>query len=134
MVDRAYLDICIEICSPMMPLGAYIEGCRCISHEAQILRFAQNDSEKSLRMNVRPLRRTMYGVQKEVYLNRRTGQGKDQESFSKRLHGSDDGIRCAIYAETSCIEHYVVAADIQPLFSCVLPAMVGTAGVHPVDL
>ena len=51
MVDRAYLDICIEICTPMMPLGAYIEGCRCISHEAQILRFAQNDNE-------RPLRRT----------------------------------------------------------------------------
>ena len=72
MVDRAYLDICIEICTPMMPLGAYIEGCRCISHEAQILRCAQNDNE-------RPLRRTMYGVQKDVYLNRRTGQGKDQE-------------------------------------------------------
>ena len=44
MVDRAYLDICIEICTPMMPLGAYIEGCRCISHEAQILRFAQKDN------------------------------------------------------------------------------------------
>ena len=53
MVDRAYLDICIEICTPMMPLGAYIEGCRCISHEAQILRFAQNDSEKRLGMTVR---------------------------------------------------------------------------------
>ena len=26
-----YLDIFVEICSPMMPLGAYIKGYRCIS-------------------------------------------------------------------------------------------------------
>ena len=53
MVDRAYLDICIEICTPMMPLGAYIEGCRCISHEAQILRSAQNECTAAQKDNVR---------------------------------------------------------------------------------
>ena len=31
MVGRAYLDIFMEICSPIMPLGAYIKGYRCIS-------------------------------------------------------------------------------------------------------
>ncbi len=30
-IGRAYLDIFMEICSPMMPLGVYIKGQRCIS-------------------------------------------------------------------------------------------------------
>ena len=121
MVGRAYLDIFMEICSPIMPLGAYIKGYRCISpvlhlplpgrtlsspalangkgRGADILRencrFMRRDVDRAASLRTYPSIYALYGI--ICAQRRQSGNASAHDPISK--DAVSDGLRNRFFAD-----------------------------------